>query len=420
MNRRTFLKKSSLAGVGFSLVPWISALELQKPSPEKMAGPPLAGKKDMKFLVLAGSPRERGRIHGETLRHEIREMIETNVAGLRAAGLKPEDYINLITEKTGFIAAAERWTPHLVEEMKGIGEGAGLDFKTTFTWNLLDESDWFFNEKRWVNPSSANTGRCSAFGVGREGDAPSLIAQNADMGPSFDGHQTLLHIKHADSDLEELVLTCPGCVGIYGLNNRSIGVCLNALTMQLNKSPSGLGTIFIARGILAQKTWDEAVKFVQSVQHASGEAYTIGGPERVACFEGSASKVSQFIPNPEANRVYHTNHPLVNDDLWLDIKTIERMAPELRERFKKGILNSETRLQALKTRLDDLAKPVTIERAKSILRSHDSPEFPVCRHGKPGEGDITTYSMIMVLKPSPEIHVAPGPPCKTEFTTYKF
>ncbi len=366
-----------------------------------MAGPLFAGKKDMKFLVLAGSPRERGRIHGETLRNEIREMVETSTADLRAAGLKPEDYINLITEKTGFIAAAERWTPHLVEEMRGIGEGAGLDFKTTFTWNLLDESDWFFNEKRWVNPSSANTGRCSAFGVGREGDAPALIAQNADMGPSFDGHQTLLHIKHADSDLEELVLTCPGCVGIYGLNNRSIGVCLNALTMQLNKSSSGLGTIFIARGILAQKTWDEAIKFVQSVKHASGEAYTIGGPERVACFEGSANKVSQFVPYPEENRVYHTNHPLVNDDLWLDLKTIERMAPELRERFKKGILNSETRLQSLKTRLDDTSKPVTVERAKSILSSHDSTEFPVCRHGKPGEGDITTYGMIMVLKSSP-------------------
>ena len=385
-----------------------------------MTGPPFAGEKDMKFLVLAGSPRERGRIHGETLRNEIREMVETNNADLRAAGWKPEDYINLITEKTGFIAATERWTPHLVEEMKGIGEGAGLDFKTTFAWNLLDESDWFSNEKRWTNPSSAKTERCSAFGVGREGDAPALIAQNADMGPSFDGHQTLLHIKHADSDLEELVLTCPGCVGIYGLNNRSIGVCLNALTMQLNKSSSGLGTIFIARGILAQKTWDEAIKFVQSVKHASGEAYTIGGPERVACFEGSANKVSQFVPYPEENRVYHTNHPLVNDDLWLDLKTIERMAPELRERFKKGHLNSETRLQSLETRLDETSTPVTVERAKSILSSHDSPEFPVCRHGKPGEGDITTYGMIMVLKPSPELHAAPGPPCKTEFRTYRF
>jgi hypothetical protein len=178
--------------------------------------------------------------------------------------------------------------------------------------------------------------------------------------------------------------------------------------------------LFVARGVLARSRLEEAVKFVQDVKHASGEAYTIGGPEQVVCLEASANKVSRFIPHPGATRIFHTNHPLVSDDLWLEGKNFEMAAPQLRESFKKGRTNSETRLEALKKRLGDTSKPVTVETAKSILSSHDDPEYPVCRHGRPGQGDITTFSLIMVLKASPEFHVAPGPPCKTEFRTYTF
>jgi len=374
----------------------------------------------MRILELKGTARERGRIHGESLKREIREMLELSRAAAREAGLSPEDYVEKIIGKTGFLAAAEHWTPALVEEIRGIGEGAGVDFHTIFAWNLLDESDWFINQERWQNPSSLPRSGCSAFGVFKEGGRPALLAQNADMGPDFDGYQTLLRISHDDSDLEELVLTCPGCVGIWGLNNRSVGVCLNALTSELQRSPAGLGTLFVARGILSHSRLEDAVQFVQSVKHASGEVYTIGGPDEIVCLEASANKVSRFVPYPGATRVYHTNHPLVSDDLWLGGKNLETVSPQFRESFKKSRANSETRLEAVKKRLSVTSKPVSIEIAKSILSSHDDPDYPVCRHGRQGQGDITTFSMIMVLKPSPEFHVAPGPPCSTEFRTYTF
>jgi hypothetical protein len=240
------------------------------------------------------------------------------------------------------------------------------------------------------------------------------------MGPDFDGYQTLLHIFHDESDLEELILTCPGCVGIWGLNNKSVGVCLNALTSQLERSPEGLGTLFVARGILSRTGLAEAVKFVQSVKHASGEAYMIGGPDEVVCLEASANAVRRFLLYPGATRVYHTNHPLVSGDLWLEGQGSGMAASPFREAFKKGRANSERRLEALGKSLGDPSKPVTVATAKSILSSHDDPEYPVCRHGKTGQGNITTFSLIMDLKPSPEFHVAPGPPCKTEFRTYTF
>jgi len=406
-------------GFGFGLGPWAWA-RLPEGVSNRKDGRAYFGMKDMRILELRGTARERGRIHGESLKKEIQDMLEFSRAAAREAGMGPEDYVRQIVEKTGFLAAADRWTPALVEEVRGIGEGAGVDFNTIFSWNLLDESDWFVNERRWQNPSVTSKSGCSVFGVFKEVGQPALLAQNADMGPAFDGYQTLLRIHHEDSDLEELVLTCPGCIGIWGLNNRSVGVCLNALTSQLQRSPTGLGTLFVARGILSHSRLEEAVKFVQNVKHASGEAYTIGGPDEVVCLEASANVVSRFVAHPGATRVYHTNHPLVSDDLWLEGKNFKTIAPQFREAFKKHRLNSETRLEALKKRLEDTSKPVTVETAKSILSSHDDPEYPVCRHGRPGQGDITTFGMIMVLTPSPEFHVAPGPPCKTEFRTYTF
>lgn len=419
MKRRSFLNQCVMAGLGAASGP-LARAGFRKGAEERPDRPVLPGIKDMRVLELKGAARERGRIHGESLNKKILEIIELSRNAAREAGLSPQDYERRIVGETGFLAAAERWTPELVEEIRGIGEGAGIDFNTIFAWNLLDESDWFINQERWRDRSPLPESRCSVFGVFGEGGRPALLAQNADMGPDFDGYQILLRISHEGSDLEELVLTCPGCIGIWGLNNRSVGVCLNALTSQLERSPEGLGTLFVARGILSRSRLGEAVRFVEGVKHASGEVYTIGGPDEVVCLEASANKVIRYVPYPGATRVYHTNHPLVSDDLWLEGKDFEMAAPNFRESFKKGRANSAARIEALKKRLGDTSKPITVETARSILSSHDDPEYPVCRHGKPGRGDITTYSLIMDLKPSPEFHVAPGPPCKTEFRTYSF
>jgi len=418
MKRRNFIKRSGLAGVGLILNPWAITQCKNQSLSEKTAPESTPSIKDMKFIDLYGTPRERGRIHGEVLKPEIKEMVGGHIDMINKAGGNPDEYASRIVDGAGFLNAAQKWTPHLVEEIKGIAEGAGIDFKVMFAWNLLDEAEWFFQGQNWVNPTFRENSRCSVLGVNKEGNNPTIVAQNADMGPSLDGYQTLFHIKHKDSDLEELVLSLPGVTGIYGMNNRSLGVCLNALTMTLNKSPQGLATIFIARGILYQKKLDKAIEFISNVKHASGEAYTFGDEKRAVCFEGSANKVSQFIPYPDANRVYHTNHPLTNDDIWLSLDKPEKIAPDIRKRLKIGITNSQTRFQTLEKRLSDMSKPVTVDRVKSILCSHDSSKYPICRHDD--RGNITTFSIIMTLSASPEMHVAAGPPCKTGYATYKF
>ena len=38
------------------------------------------------------------------------------------------------------VAATEKWAPQLLEEVKGIGNGAGVDFNTIFMLQCIDEA----------------------------------------------------------------------------------------------------------------------------------------------------------------------------------------------------------------------------------------------------------------------------------------
>lgn len=364
----------------------------------------------MQVLVLEGPPRERGRIHGESLRAEIHALMERSSAGASAAEV--QSYVEQLTAGAGFLRAAQRWTPELIEELRGIAEGSGLTFEQVFAWQLLDESGWFFKKRHW------DDNRCSALGVFGEGQ-PTLLAQNADMGRLVDGCMKLLHIK--EGDFEAYSVTIPGVLGVYSLNNRGVGVCLNAMSGQMGKSAAGLGTIFVSRGIAARESLDAALAFVEAVPHASGENYTIGQAGRVVSVECSAGQVRQFVPAQDAACVYHTNHPLANDDY--DDAYVQGLAAESAE--ARALLdwafdNTRTRCAALQARLNALPRPVRIEDVRAILSSHDSAEHPICRHERPDRESMTNACIIMELDPAPRMHIAPGPPCMTAFRAFSF
>jgi len=333
--------------------------------------------------------------------------------------MDPDEYISEFLENTNFPVAIKKWTPGLLEEVKGIAEGSGVDYETMLAYQFVDE-EWWYGMHKMRKVPIPDAKRCSALGVyGQEG-LPNLVAQNLD-GPSFyDGFQALLRIKYKDSPIEALVFTYAGLISLCGMNNHGIGEVVNAL-LQLDHRVDGLPVAFINRGILEQTNHEDAVRFVQNIKHASGQNYTVGSPEKVSAFECSANKVSAFVPYKGAKRIYHTNHPLVNDDQSIYRKFLEKI-PFLEKILRpKPSRNSEIRYNLLERRLKDPSKRITVETIKSILSSHDDPKNPVCRHKpKEGMGAFTSGCLIMELEDSPVLYLAPGPPCSTEFKAYKF
>ncbi|MFZ5912522.1 MAG: C45 family autoproteolytic acyltransferase/hydrolase [Chloroflexota bacterium] len=344
------------------------------------------------FLHLKGSPRQRGQIHGEELRAQIASVLDLWRVDIEKETRLPfETYLRRFLSETGFRPAIERWSPGLLEEVRGLAEGAGQDFPTMFAFQCMDE-DW------WFRSSLSPRAHCSSIGVYGEGGAP-ILAQNMDIHVMTDGAQVLLHLQQGE--LETLVFSFAGFLGLTGLNSRPLGVCVNTLP-QLSVSAGGLPVAFMVRALLEQSTLEEAEKFLCQVQHASGQNYMLGNGQEIRDFECSANAVVQVTA--DGRRLRHTNHPLVSADFHPGFKPPEG---------KIFSTNSTRRLEMLAARLD--AGEVGPGAVKDILRTP-----PVCVQKEAGDDFYTSGSLVMTLASSPLLELTAGPPSQSEYRTFTF
>lgn len=402
MRRRDFMGQTVLA---------VSGLAVSSPPLYLRERPAVVD--NLTRLSLRGTPVERGRIHGEAMRAKIRELLNQWKDDIgESLEMNPDEYLREFAKETDFRPAIERWCPGLLEEVAGMAEGAGVDFETMVSFQMGDEHYWY-QRKKWLEKTGVERVGCSALGIFGEANERPLLAQNMDIETMYDGAQVLLHIEHQGSSLESFIYTSAGYLALTGLNNRPLGICCNAL-LQLNYAADGLPVAFTVRRVLELSSLTEARKFLAGIKHASGQNYLVGDRKKVESWECSGSKVNQFVPSAGATRIYHTNHPLANDDQGIYRKILDRIPPEKRP---KGRSNSEVRQGFLAERLKDTSKRITVETIKSILGSR---EVPICFENKEGSRGFTFGCLIMELSSQPVLHLSPGPPCATPFQTFTF
>jgi isopenicillin-N N-acyltransferase-like protein len=365
---------------------------------------PAADKPGRTFGVveLEGAPYQRGLKHGRELRDTIRSAVAVWKEDLRRTyETDPDVFVREFLARTNYVPAIEKWTPELLEEVRGISEGSGTDFPTMLTYQLVDEY--------WVNGSDVLREHCSGLGIAATASHPAIVAQNMDLEGFRDGLQTLLHIKDP-SGLEAYVLTMPGLIGVNGMNNKGVGVTANTLA-QLAHNRDGLPVAFVVRGALQSSTFGEIETFLKGVRHASGQNYTVGASGRVAYFEASARGVVEV--SSSGGFIYHTNHPLANDD-YSEEGSKEMHQPPFSD-------STRTRYEALKRHLAADPGESVVDLIKETLRSRDSDVNPVCRGLKDRSSTFTYGSTIMVLSGhQPYLLAAPGPPDQYEYTTFRF
>lgn len=362
-------------------------------------------------VELTGEPRERGRIYGEIARSLIAEVVDVWTTHLsQIHGMAADDYLDEFLDKTNFQRAIDRYAPELMEEIEGLSEGAGVPVKRMLALNLMDE-EWWFGDYRLAGRNGVSGNRCSSFGVAGQPGLPTYLAQNMDIAQWTDGRQILLRITDPDG-FERLVFSFAGMIALNGMNSAGIGICVNTLTA-LARSADGLPVAFVVRSVLDQRSFEDAVKFVENVPHASGQNYIIGGPDRVVCLECSANQVTSWQPDGSRNRVWHTNHPLSNRDV------IDATRSSLRGTYE----NSVARYACLGQRLGSAQAPVTSDDIKATLSSHDDIEHPVSKVAVPGnvfKMGFTAGSTIYALGEHPHLEFAAGPPCCTEYRRFGF
>ncbi len=376
---------------------------------------PIARK--LKVISVEGNAYEKGFQHGQQLKKEIAELLPLWKADLLKKNNQSTVSINISAADTlisnfiaftNFIPAIKKYTPELLKEVEGIAVGSGQSFNDMYAYQLIDEL-WVYIDKKTKDTSMHH---CSSLGVPSMNGRLSYIAQNLDLGVWLDHHQTLLHIKQYKNEPEQYILTAPGIIALNGMNQHGIGVCANTL-MQLKASNDGLPVAFIIRGLLAKTKGTAALNFLRTVKHASGQNYILGLMNKVYDYEASSQKVVQ-MKGDASGIVYHTNHPLVNDDIkpWYE---------QYYKQFLSGqtiTRNSETRLTSLK---NNIGKPGVKDDKfiKASLRAKDDPNSPVCRDGT-GKHGFNYASTIMTLMGKRSFQIAPGPPDESDYQIFYF
>ncbi len=362
--------------------------------------------REIREISFLGSGYELGLQHGKLLKTEIEEVVikmKENVA----TNLKKdaEEVLNDFHQYANFSESINKYTPELYQEIKGIAEGSDQKLNDIMVLNLLDEF--------WVYINNIENHHCSALGVPSVNGSTGYIAQNMDIEKYTEGYQILMRLPRTKTRPEQLIVTHPGLIALNGMNETGIGACVNTL-MQLKASSAGLPVAFIVRRIINSTDKVDLLDFIQTVPHASGQNYIIGIKGEVYDFEASANKVVRFNPKNKNGTVYHTNHPIVNDDMktWY-----ENFNPNLAE--KPVNTNSYIRLAAVQNRV---AKSSNIDDKliKESLRSKDDLGHPVCRSIDVNGGAFTFASVIMTLTGSPHMQVTSGSPDVTEYKKVYF
>lgn len=358
--------------------------------------------RELHVVELSGTPYERGLQHGEALKAPIAAMLvhwRNDVK--RATGRDADDFVARFLAATHFDDAARRHAPELLDEVRGIAAGSGQAFETMFCYQLIDEL--------WALGHTVAADKCSTIGVDRNGDAPAFVAQNLDVPKWMHAHPTLLRIRDASrrgaaGALESLVVTLPGVVGANGVNNHRVAVGVNTI-LPLCPSPDGLPVAFVVRGLLACTSHADALRFLREVPHASGQAYTVGGPETAPCFEASAAGVVPWQPAGRDGFCWHTNSAEVSRDWaprWTAFAAERGFSPEQPPPCP--------RFAALDAALPAGRRP-DVDQVVTALR--ESAAAPVCN-------EMTYCCTVMVLGERPELRIAVGRPDQNAFATFGF
>jgi len=351
---------------------------------------------ELGVVEAAGPPRALGRAHGEAARSLIARGLDAWFAAVgRETKMDGRVYVESFLNATDFTKAIGSFTPALLDEVRGIAEGAAQPFATIFAYQLIDE-EWAYRAGV-VRAGRVRGEACSAAAVLR-GDGTAVLGQNMDLPSYYDGTQILLRTRPADSPAV-MVFTPAGIIGTTGLNERGVGVCVNTLG-RLRHRPTGLPVAFVMRGALAQGTARDAASLVKTVPHATGQNYLLADRERVEDYECSAGGAVE-VPAAGA-QIAHTNHALMSTDVD-PLADLERGSTTVQ------------RLASLRDSLGELGDRVA---APDVMRALSDRGAPVCV-SRGGEW-ITLGSVVMELTAEPALHVALGPPAETPYAKLNF
>lgn len=347
-------------------------------------------------LDASGTWYQIGVSHGRQKAPVIHQTVREGIPLLsRQWDLGEKDALARLDAFLPFFKAA---APHLLEEIQGIADGAGISFAHALYLNVR-------HDLKCIQAAAGHTGiGCTSFAAGREAtlSRSGLAGQNKDTTPVALERLFLLRIR-PDRGPAILGLVYPGEVGPIGLNSAGVAVLGNALYPR--QWPLGCPHNLTRRILLEQSSLDGCDRVLRAMGTFSPANVTLADREgRAACFELMGARIGRI--DEEGGLAVHANHV---------------RHPELcdGENFPDRVEQSVKRQDRLQDLLAKSAGRLTPQEAMEALKDHEHRPHSICRHQGPINGVAfdTTFALVCDLKDA-VLHLAKGHPCQNAFEPY--
>ncbi len=359
---------------------------------------PLIHSQRIPIVYAAGNHYEMGRQIGTDRKQVIQEMLAVYRRHFEEEGERMgiADWEEAILHARKYLPFAEESVPQYVEELRGVAEGADVDFSDLLVLNCVEA----------ITEDALHTG-CTSLAAAPEvtADGSLLVGHNEDWLPD---DQDTVYLVHATPDDEPayLAITYGGLLPNIGFNEHGIAQCCDSVYP--NDARIGVPRIFVSRAVLAARTLAEAIRAALNRRRAAGYNHLI--------VHVSGEMYNVEVSAEDFDVIYGLDGMLAHTNNYMSrrMRAIEKDSEELiasRVRYNRA-------LRLMRSQRGKLS----LKSFQAILSDHVNYPQSICSHSDEAEAPLerqqTIASLLMDLT-TQTMYVAWGPPCQAEYHSYK-
>lgn len=360
------------------------------------------------IVTVSGGPRERGRQYGEQARAQIEASIDYYAAYFSAyLGVPWEE---VCTRCGVWVPAVDAFAPELIEEVRGIADGAGRSFAEVFALNARGELSYERSLPPRPNEPREPLDGCSSYAVLPEASADRHVwcGQNWDWRARTYPTAVVLRIERAGAPTVMTTVEA-GQVCRHGANSAGIALNANGLEGWRKDGRVGVPATFIRRRILDQPSIHRALDVAFRVrQHTPFNLLFTDRAGYALDLETTPERYEWL--HPSGGVLVHTNHYQVS------------VPPQLAETYRPRGADSLFRLHRLEQGLRACRTAGGEGGMRKVLadalRDHFGHPHGVCSHPDQEMSELRQWQTLcssMVDLTTGEFWLAPGNPCETEY-----
>lgn len=352
------------------------------------------------LIQATGSRFEIGHAHGEQARELAHGTLAWSFRQLQAAGLGHDDALAGAMQLLDIVRAA---TPELVEEIRGIAEGARMTVAEAAVINTRYELLFLDRRGGAIHPR----GECTLMGIdpSRTADGHPLIAQNVDLDATSARYWIMLCVRPPGGP-RILTATLAGMLAQEGINSAGLALCGSMIRCPGWRTgyPSRK---FLRRRVLEQRSVADAVDAIRTAPRRASSHNLM-----LADAHGDLVDVETTVDDVRLVRasrglLAHANHYVSPD------------SDAANACIGDYLDNSKERCDRMAELLAGVDEPFTPGIAMRLLRDHAGRERAICRHAEHDEVGAHTNVAVVAQPARRRLHVAFGPPCQNGFSTYQ-